>query len=144
MIILFIFFRFDAPRIIQLAISAGLLKELMLFVKGFVDTLYLFKSLLPERIKNKQKFSQGALVSDYLDQNDIKDAHNALNDVLMLQKLLEKLCKDKSCIYGNVKSTDSIINSKEINEKIKIFKRSLEDLKVFSNMKYKIAKAGIN
>lgn len=92
---------FDVPRILDLAKSLNLMKELMLFIKGVCDSLHLFKCILTERKIKKLSFKQTDLANDYLDKNDIMDAHNALNDVLVLQKLVQNICNDKTVIIEN-------------------------------------------
>lgn len=138
-------FRFDTPRMIKLSTDLRLFEEFQVFVKGFSDSLYIFKKILKDRKKLKLSFNQTALVSDFLDSTDILEAHNALNDVIMLKKLMEKLCKDKSVIYDNTRTVDFIINAKKRAEMTKKIKFSLSHLKnVSQNMKNKIAKAGIS
>ena len=72
------------------------------------------------------------------------DAHNALNDVLVLQKLITKICNDKNVIIQNTKSIEFILNSKARLQKNKENSKSLSDLKISKAMKGKISKAGIN
>ena len=127
-------FRFDAPRLPQLATSLNLLTELIVFVKGFCDTLLVFKSVLLERKRKKLTFNQSALAHEYLNEEDIKVAHNALNDVLILQKLVDKLC-NKTSIIQHTRSIDFILNSK---------KRAQETNKLRMTVTNVIAKAGIN
>lgn len=117
---------------------------MQIFIKGFTDSLYIFKSLLPERRKNKQKYSQTELVADYLDAAEILDAHDALNDVLMLQKLINRICKNMTPIIAQTKSFNFITAEKERTEKTKNYKNSLKDLKISNSMKSKISKAGID
>ena len=114
------------------------------FVKGFADSLYIFKSLLPDRRKQKQSYSQTALTTDYLDKADITIAHNAINDVVMLQKLVNKFCKDMTVITAHTRSLNFMINAKERNEKTKTCKKSLDDLNISKNIKSAISKAGID
>ena len=136
--------KFDVPRILALATSLNLLKELMIFVKGVCDSLPLFKSILSDRKKKKLSFKQDDLSNDYLDKTERMDAHNALNDVLVLQKLLNKICNDNSIIIQNTKSIEFMLNSKSRLVKTKENMQSLTDLKISKAMKGKICKAGIN
>ena len=115
----------------------------MVFIKGFCDTMYLFKLLLPDRKKKKQTFSQGGLVSEYLNKEDISIAHNALNDVLMLQKLVEKLLKTRKTIIDCTRSVEFLIGTKERDKKTKDVKKSLSELKISDHMKGRLSKAGI-
>ena len=72
------------------------------------------------------------------------DANNALNGVLVLQKLIKKICNDKNVIIQNTKSIEFILNSKARLQKNKENSKSLSDLKISKAMKGKISKAGIN
>lgn len=137
-------FRFDAPRLIQLSITLGLFKHLKVLVKGFTDSLYIFKSLLTERKKKKLSFSETALANDYLKPEDLLVAHNAVNDVLMLQKLMKKLCPNPANIFSEAKTVDFIVNKKKRNEMVKKIKMSLSRfVNVSNHIKNKIATAGI-
>ncbi|XP_057335065.1 uncharacterized protein LOC130673868 [Microplitis mediator] len=80
--------RFDAPLIIRLMKQVDLLTEFRGIVSGFCDTLPLFKSKLPERKSKKLSFKQSALAEEFLEADDLKNAHNAINDVSVLQKLV--------------------------------------------------------
>lgn len=135
---------FDIPRILELAKSLNLMKELMMFVKGVCDSLHLFKCILIDRKKDKLSFKQTDLANEYLDKSDMMNAHNALNDVLVLQKLLNKICKNKTTLIENTKSTEFILSSKARLQKTKECKQSLLNLTLSNQMKGKIAKAGIN
>ena len=106
-------FRFDVPKIIKLAESLNLIKELTSFVKGFGDTVPMFKEVLPNRKKEKKSFSQPMLVEDYLPKTDILTAHNATNDVIMLDKLLKAVNIEKSVIINNTQTISFITNSKD-------------------------------
>ncbi|XP_044741952.1 uncharacterized protein LOC123302923 [Chrysoperla carnea] len=80
--------RFDAPIILRLMKQVELLTEFKNTVSGFCDTLPLFKSKLPERKSEKLSLKQSALAEKYLQTDDLKGAHNAINDVSVLQKLV--------------------------------------------------------
>ncbi|XP_058804476.1 uncharacterized protein LOC131671778 [Phymastichus coffea] len=82
---------FDAQKLINCAKTSGFLTEMMMFVKGFCDSLPIFKLLLPMRVKSKLSFKQEELAKEYLYKKDIKISDNALNDVINLQQLVEKL-----------------------------------------------------
>ncbi|XP_066596275.1 uncharacterized protein [Prorops nasuta] len=71
-------FRFDVPRIINLVTSVELLKELKIFVKGFCDTMPVFKFILLDRKKQKKSFSQKELANDYLNNIDLLVSHMML------------------------------------------------------------------
>ena len=85
-----------------------------------------------------------ALATDYLDQADITTAHNAANDVVMLQKLLTKLYPDIALIIAHTRSVSFLMDTKKRNDTIKIYKKSLDDLTISASMKSKISKTGID
>ncbi|KAJ8665908.1 hypothetical protein QAD02_007570 [Eretmocerus hayati] len=140
--------KFDAPRVIKLAEDVGLLKELEIFVKGFCDSKAVFHSLLPDRAKSKPKksFKQPDLVSEYLDPCDVLEAHDALNDVIMLEKLLRKLCGegDTTPILNHSVSFEDTVNWKKKLAIAKQCKSSLAEIDISEHMKKKISNAGIN
>ncbi|XP_046750455.1 uncharacterized protein LOC124413719 [Diprion similis] len=137
-------FKFDVKKIMKLATSLRMSKEMMMFVKGFCDTLPLFHSVLPKRKKNKGSFKQEVLTNEFLDKSDIILAHNALNDVLMLALLIQKLKINPGVLIKHTKSVEFIMNEKERRQKMKNYKESLSTLDISNAMKEKISKAGID
>ncbi|XP_068672897.1 uncharacterized protein [Montipora foliosa] len=73
---------FDSKRIIYTLMRCNLLNPFTECVAGFVDTLSLFKNILPER----KTYSQESLVTDLLGVS--YGAHDALEDVRAIQKLV--------------------------------------------------------
>ena len=73
---------FDSKRIIYTLMRCNLLNPFRECVAGFVDTLSLFKNVLPER----KTYSQESLVTDLLGVS--YEAHDSLADVRALQKLV--------------------------------------------------------
>ena len=124
----------------------NLLDEFKAIVKGFADTLIIFKSVLPDRKKEKKKFSQGALTQDLLGAENLNGAHNAVVDVAVLQKLIVKINVDSNTIKQNTKSVSYFMQSEKIKMVHSLNKLSLESFKgkITSSMRTKIAKAGIN
>lgn len=138
--------RFDAPRILHLAAELGAMKEFTSVVVGFADTLHVFKEKLPDRKINKQKFTQEALAADYLDPtSELQAAHNAINDVQILMKLLQSLDVEKALITKHSRSVMSLLKADDTTKKTAINKSSLEIFKEISgHMRGKIAEAGID
>lgn len=96
--------RFDAPLLNCHLKKFDLLDEFQCVVKGFSDTLEIFREKLPDRKKEKKKFSQEAFALDFFGDNSVNGVHNAVNDVLLLGKLLTTICdlrytaiRDASC-----------------------------------------------
>ncbi|KAJ8670724.1 hypothetical protein QAD02_001983 [Eretmocerus hayati] len=110
-------------------------------------SLPIFKSLLPDRLKcePKESFKQTDLVAECLDPNDILEAHNALNVVIMLQKLLHELSKgDTATVLNHTNSFAEVENRKKKNETTKENKISMVGIDISNHMKGKISNAGIN
>ncbi|XP_066593603.1 uncharacterized protein [Prorops nasuta] len=137
-------FRFDAKRVLNLARKVGLFSEMQMFVKGFSDSLPIFQEILPNRKKDKKSFSQAALTLDFLEKNEIEMAHNAINDVRMLQLLIRTLNVKSDVIIKHTCGFNFIANTKERDQRLKEIKRSLSDLNISKHMQNKIAKSGID
>ena len=75
---------FDAKHLLKALEMSSKTEQFSEVVVGFCDTLPAFKELFPER----KSYSQENLVKDLLEST--YNAHNALNDVQMLQELSEK------------------------------------------------------
>ena len=83
--------KFDAKFLLKFVIANGLQAEFSSLVKGFVDTIPMFRRYYPTCASYKQKF----LVERYLPRTcNYYDAHNALADVTYLQKLYDALMKE--------------------------------------------------
>ncbi|XP_034952438.1 uncharacterized protein [Chelonus insularis] len=80
--------RFDGPKILQLIEKENMLAEFSNIIYGFCDSYPLFKKKLPERKCSKLGFGLVELAKDYLNNDEIVKAHNAIGDVTMLQKLM--------------------------------------------------------
>ncbi|XP_043268428.1 uncharacterized protein [Venturia canescens] len=138
-------FRFDAPRILQLAADLGLKDEFCSRVKGFADTLHIFKEKLPDRKLRKQKFSQEALATDFIHPSQIQEAHNAINDVQILQTLIDNIGVEKSLIDKHTRSVPCILKAGTTAKITASNKASLHKFTDISeHMKMKISKAGID
>lgn len=104
----------------------------------------MFKTVLPDRKKDKLSFSQPTLVDEYLPKSDILAAHNAINDVRMLDKLLKTLNVDKNIIIGVAQSLSYVMNKKERLKKMKDMKSSLLNLGLSKLMTGRIVNAGMD
>ena len=104
---------FDCKRIICSLQKCDLLNSFQSCVVGFVDTLILFKAILPQR----EKYSQESLVSDLLGIS--YSAHDLLEDVRALQRLVSyKEVNEKAIIKASF-SLNYAINSDLNNSVIK-------------------------
>ena len=123
----------------------GLFAEFALAVKGFADTLPLFRGILPERKKEKKKFSQGSLAHDYLGPTAIEGAHNAVQDVKILTELITVIGLTTDKIKQGAKSISQLIKERDSQAIHASNSISLEVLKngVSLGMRSKMAKAGI-
>lgn len=93
--------KFDAPRFLRLIKLVSTFETFESVISGFVDTLPLFKKIIP----NRKSYKLTNLTEDLL-QVSIEDAHNAIFDVEILEKLtlqyipIDDLLKNqKTCQY---------------------------------------------
>ena len=80
---------FDAKHLIKAVVSCDRMEEFNQMVLGFSDTLMAFRELFPDR----KSCSQENLAKDLLGAT--YNAHNALHDVQMLQKLVSNFISNK-------------------------------------------------
>ncbi|XP_078328929.1 uncharacterized protein LOC111121070 isoform X2 [Crassostrea virginica] len=93
---------FDCPVLLEALESCRMIPKLTETVKGFLDTRILFKTVHP----NLHSYSQQSLAKTLLNMS--YNAHDALDDVLMLQSLVNKVefseidhnCSTFSCQYA--------------------------------------------
>uniref|UniRef100_A0ABD2X083 Exonuclease domain-containing protein n=1 Tax=Trichogramma kaykai TaxID=54128 RepID=A0ABD2X083_9HYME len=138
--------RFDAKKIKQLAEEFNLYDNFCNIVYGYTDTLNIFKKLLPERKKKKLSYSEEAMVKEYLLFQNTDKLHDALEDIIVLKKLVEVLEISDKLIIENCDSISSI-REKHINKIITLKnKNSLLCLKgkISPNFISKMAKEGID
>ncbi|XP_011878995.1 PREDICTED: uncharacterized protein LOC105568163 [Vollenhovia emeryi] len=108
-------FTFDARFLIRDIRAYNLLEEFTSVVYGFTDTLLVLKAKLPSRTAAKFKFTQVELASDLLGENVAADAHNALNDVRILQRIVDK---------AEVTREELMDRSKSVTAMVQIIERS--------------------
>ncbi|XP_034542611.1 DNA polymerase III PolC-type-like isoform X3 [Notolabrus celidotus] len=82
----------DVPILTRVVKQLSLQQDILQVVSGFMDTLPLSRDLHP----NLPSYSQGNLVQHFLDET--YDAHNAVEDAQMLQKLFNKWGPDKQTV----------------------------------------------
>lgn len=135
-------FRFDVPFLIRDIKEINLWAEFKEIVCGFVDTYRLLQKKLPERKAQKAKFNQSDLACDLLGPEAATGAHNALNDVKILQKIVNKVNITDAELRAHSKSIPSMIFDLEMPTR----KESLECLQEYlsESMRAKIAKAGFS
>ncbi|XP_071554166.1 maternal protein exuperantia-like isoform X2 [Temnothorax nylanderi] len=102
-------FKFDVPRILFLVVKLGVMETFKKTVSGFADTLDILRNALPERRKNKQSFSVKALLQDFLPGENHENLHNAVDDVIMLKKIIDYLKIDDLLIKKFAKSVTNMI-----------------------------------
>jgi hypothetical protein len=137
--------RFDNPRITRLMQQCQLYDEFSAIVKGFADSLRIFRQILPERKKQKGKFSVNGLLHDYLPEENSQSLHNAIDDVRVLKKLIHEIMKSEAVIKKYAKSISEINAEKELKATKTTNKASLQQYKdkLFSRIINKMAEAGI-
>lgn len=82
-------------------------------------------------------------MGDYLDKKEVKKAHNAMNDVYMLKKLLEKLNVTEEIVYKHTKDVNFKEKAKEERKKTDDVKKTLINLDIGKGIKQKLSKAGV-
>ncbi|KAK0074098.1 hypothetical protein PV326_012738, partial [Microctonus aethiopoides] len=98
-------------------------------VAGFADSLPLLKLKLKNKLGAKVSYRQEVLAEEFLDSHLLSNAHNAANDVDVLQKLIEHNPIDIKVkdIMENFKSVHEIMMEKA--EKIKLTGITFENLR---------------
>lgn len=114
-------------------------------VKGFADSYRFLRKILAERVKEKRKFNITSLMQDYLPEENSFSLHNAVDDVQVLKKLLQKLVQTEDVIKQYTESISEIDRKKELKAKIASNKASFGAYKeILSNSTIsKLAVAGI-
>ena len=110
---------FDIPVLLHQLDRHNVLKDFEGSVEGFIDTLKLVRNVIPKAEVGNYK--QDNLVQKLLAEN--YDAHNAIEDVLSLQKLfnlkLKSLCKNDVIFnlsyYKCKESLDPLVTKKVIS-----------------------------
>ncbi|KAK0085129.1 hypothetical protein PV325_005716 [Microctonus aethiopoides] len=80
--------KYDFPKILRLVEHLNMMNEFLSIVCGFIDTLTLLKKKLLYRWLQYGSFSQINLAKDYLGLHCTSDAHNALVDVEVLERII--------------------------------------------------------
>ena len=98
--------KFDAPRFCNKLLNYNLKAPFTNIVAGYVDTLLLFRELYPNMTNHKQSY----LVEQLL--HETYGAHNSLEDVKMLQKLIlgEKSKQSHINLFKHSVATSAIFN----------------------------------
>lgn len=143
---LFFVFSFDAPVILKNLEKIGLLEAFRSVVMGFADTLPIFREHLPERKKNKLSFSQVQLALEYIGTEATEDAHNAVQDVRVLSKLVIILGVKENIVKAKTKSVRTIVDGLNTKNEVHQRRESLECLSngISKGMLTKIAVTGIS
>ncbi|XP_062599976.1 maternal protein exuperantia-like [Saccostrea cucullata] len=96
--------KFDVPVLFHALLSCGIMEKFVERVDGFVDTLPLFKLVEP----GLSSYSQTNLFKHLLDE--AYEAHDALQDVIALQRLL---CHSNPTTADKVKNSFSLASTLE-------------------------------
>lgn len=96
--------RFDVPRLLDLVKKHNLFDCFMNIVHGFVDTLKLFKSIHP----HMDNYTQPHLVKMFL--NVDYEAHDGIEDVIALAKLITHKSISDESIISNIDQTPLLVN----------------------------------
>ncbi|KAK0177111.1 hypothetical protein PV328_001190 [Microctonus aethiopoides] len=128
-------FKFDCPALLDFLRNEGLLNEFSKLVAGFADSLPLLKLKLKNKLGAKVSYRQEVLAEEFLDSHLLSNAHNAANDVDVLQKLIEHNPIDIKVkdIMENFKSVHEIMMEKAEKIKCNEIQKSLQLLLCFES-----------
>lgn len=117
---------------LRLVQELNMMEEFKEVVRGFTDTLPLFKNKMTERKSNKQSFSQSVLAEDLLDPQAAVGAHDARVDVMILEQLVnhEAIGVSELELIDNAVTINYIVNREHKVFQSKIIRNSLEVLRV--------------
>lgn len=136
----------------------GLFERFGGVVRGFVDTLPIYKKKYPER-KGGRNYSQGNLVEDFVGKDATVDAHNALADVRALSQLIIATELTDDVLRSGAKTIGDYLQERHSKQKLdqeKVQQKQLRQvlnerkatLSVFTDLKgamqLKMAKAGLS
>lgn len=136
----------------------GLWERFSTVVKGFIDTLPIYREKYPER-KGGRNHNLSNLVEDFVGEDAVIDAHDALGDVKLLSKLITATNLTEQFLKGAAKTLSEYIDEREARKKLNAEKaqkrrdrrrlqKTKSSLSVFTDltnpMKLKMAKAGVS
>lgn len=132
---------FDAKHLVKAIASCHEMKEFDQKVLGFSDTLTAFRERFPER----RSFSQTNLAKDLL--RTTYNAHNAVDDVKILQKLVSKFISDELLLKHSFtiswfREYTSFLKQKK--ENLKTFSPFIQSGVVSRGIADKMAASGLN
>ncbi|KAK0081074.1 hypothetical protein PV326_007860, partial [Microctonus aethiopoides] len=136
-------YRFDAIILLNNLCKHQLLDDFQKTVKMFSDTLVVFRKCLPNRRKEKKSYSLTALTEEFIGEDALKTAHNAMTDVYNLLAIVNIL-KVHNLITEHAKSVCSILTEKAKVAATKELKNTLELLRMSETMKNRVAAEGIS
>ncbi|XP_063436039.1 uncharacterized protein LOC134717176 [Mytilus trossulus] len=132
---------FDVPILINALEKNGLLNNFMSSVKGFIDTLPLFKECIP----NQPSYSQPKIYNTLF--GELYSAHDSMEDVVALRRLFEKISPSlvlKSKFSGTYESVMQLYQHRNCTKGLLTTLRPLTNSKTITNcMATKIASSGL-
>lgn len=139
--------KFDGPQIVKTMNAVGLLEEFGSIVRGFTDTIPIFKSSqeLASRVTEKGSFKLTVLADDYLEPDSAIGAHNAKVDVQMLDDLLNRFMINEIELISRSVPFSSVVNAERNRKEKKERIDAMAVLKgsVSAHMITKIVTAGL-
>ena len=135
---------FDNPLVFRDMKTHGFLREFIESTGGFVDTYELFKLAEPGR-EGRGVYKQETLVKEFL--NEPYDAHNGLEDVKALQKLIRVMNFELELLqhvsFGMDYVEEAFNFSREKRERMKTLKPMVDKGILSQYMADKIASSGL-
>ena len=135
---------FDNPLVFRDMKTHGFLREFKESLGGFVDTYELFKLAEPGR-EGRGMYKQETLVKEFL--NEPYDAHNGLEDVKALQKLIRVMNFEPELLqhvsFGMDYVEEAFTFSREKRERMKTLKPMVDKGILSQYMADKITSSGL-
>ena len=132
---------FDFPRLIRAILAAGLKENFEEVCLGAIDTLPIFKNQYPEAEKYKQEHLYEMVI------NSKYQAHNAVDDVISLEKLLSQNMPSTETLLKFSFSTSWGFENQAFKEvvenRLQTFQTLLDNKVVSKQILTKLASAGL-
>jgi len=140
------YFSFDTVKIKSLAVQLGLYEKFSTTVYGYTDTLKVIRKKIPKLKGEKISYSEENLVKRYLPNENTDNLHDAIQDIIVLKKLVEILGISDIDIKNDCVSLQKIESNKRKKMVLENNKNSLNFLRdsIKPRMITKMAKEGIN
>ena len=132
--------RYDNPLLYREMEKNGFLPDFKGVIGGFIDTFELFKSAMPGR-QGKGMYKQETLVREFLGVT--YDAHNSVEDVKVLQRLVQHMNFDPSIVHKMSFDMDYVEKKSKERKRKETLKPLVKDNLLTKTMVDKVAESGL-